>query len=268
MLHKPVLSRVAEVILSLGIPAIGYLGAVGQGVNLHSLSWQIPATLLAAWHVILINDNAFGKQTSVIQIFFAKKNIPGALLIPVALLPSLYLSPLFGIMIFLTILNWNIYSLKGKRFWLSGLMHNFAGGALHFLIGVAATAKFANLQTLLIYWPEMLFFAFTMTAGAMHHDSFDAEEDKSANYATGAVKFSPDRWWRLAALPFIAGIFILLFSNRLFALSFLLPSSLYLILYTVISFKQRPSSVTIFRSICRVAFLVGAFIYLLKTQFQ
>ena len=266
MYKKPILSRVTEVILSLGIPAIGYLCSVGADAEISSLIWQIPVILLAATHVILINDNSFGKQTSAKQLFFSKKYILGALLIPLTLLASFYFSPLFGIAIFLTILNWDIYSLKGKRFWLSGLFHNFAGGALHFMIGVAATAKFANLQTLIIYWPEMLFFAFTMSAGAMHHDSFDADEDRSANYATGAVKFSPDKWWRLAVVPFIAGTTMLIFCNWQFSISFMLPSFIYLISYSIISFRKNPSSVKIFRTICRFAFVVGAFIYLVKTQ--
>ena len=264
MSKKTILSRITEVILSLGIPAVGYLSFNSPEIGSFSLLWQIPVTLMAAWHVILINDSSFSKQTSLSEVFMADKNISGALLIPLILIPSLYLTPLFGTLIFLTILNWDIYSLKGKRNWMSGLLHNFIGGALHFLIGLAAAAKFADIDKLFSHWAEVLFFAFTMTAGAMHHDSFDVEEDKEADYVTGAVKFSSDTWWRLAVVPFIAGMFMLLFAENTFAVSFLFPSAIYLLLYIFVACRKTPSTVTAFRPICRLIFIAGALIYLYR----
>ena len=264
MSKKTVLSRITEVILSLGIPAVGYLSFNSAKIGSFSLLWQIPVTLLAAWHVILINDNAFSKRTLTSEVFMAEKNISGGLLIPLILLPSLYLTPLFGTLIFLTILNWDIYSLKGKRNWIAGVLHNFIGGALHFLIGLAAAAKFADIDRLFSHWPEVLFFAFTMTAGAMHHDSFDAEEDKESDYVTGAVKFSSDTWWRLAVIPFMAGMAMLPFAEKSFAISFLFPSLIYLLLYVFVACRKTPSTVTAFRPICRLIFISGALIYLYR----
>ena len=261
MSKKPIMSRVTEIILSLGIPTIGYLNINPAELDFSSLLWQVPVTLLAAWHVIIINDSSFGKGRSLSKVFMAEKNIAGALLILLILLPALYVSPLFGALIFLTMLNWDIYSLKGKRNWISGLFHNFTGGALHFMIGLSAAAKFVERETLIRYWPEILFFAFTMTAGAMHHDSFDADEDRAANYATGAVKFSSDLWWRLGAVPFSCGVLMLWFCKSDFTMSFMLPSIIYLTAYSVISFRSSPSSVTAFRTLCRCAFVAGAAVY-------
>ena len=259
--NKTLFSRFAEVVLSLGIPAVGYLCAM-KNINAQWLVWQIPVVLLAAWHVILINDCSFGKKIKLKVIFLAKENLTGTFLVPFFILPSLYLSPFFGIVIFLTIFNWDYYSLKGKRNWLAGLFHNFVGGALHFMIGIAAAAKSANLQFLLQYLPEICFFAFTMTAGAMHHDSFDIKEDKIANYVTGAVKFSANHWWRLALFPFLVGISMLPFCEREFFRSFTVSSVFYLFAYSLVSIKKNPPTITFFRTICRLSFILGATIYL------
>lgn len=267
MSEKTVFSRVAEVVLSLGIPAVGYLHCVSRTPEFHSLYWQIPVILLASYHVITVNDSSFGKETSIYRVFTDGQNLFAALILPVLLLPALYFSPLFGALIFLTMLNWDIYSLKGKRSWIAGLVHNFMGGALHFLIGVAAAANFADMAILLQYWPEMMFFALVMTAGAMHHDSFDVDEDRAADYVTGAVKFSPDIWWRLAAIPFVSGTLMLLFADKIFSSSFIISSSLYLCLYIAISLTSNPSRVILFRSLCRLIFVGGALIYLYRILF-
>jgi len=260
MSDKTAISRFSEVILSLGIPAIGYLCVVKK-VELESLIWQVPVILIAAWHVIRINDSSFGKNISLRQVFFDNDNLTGAVLVPFLIIPSIYLSPLFGSLIFLTMLNWDIYSLKGKRNWIAGLCHHFIAGAFHLMIGISLTAKFADMHIFLQYWPEIVFFAFTMTAGAMHHDSFDYAEDRAANYATGAVKFSPDRWWRLAVFPFIAGSAMLPFCEGCFRISFAFSSAIYFLAYSLVSFRKKPSSLLLFRKICRGAFIIGALIY-------
>jgi len=266
MSNKTAISRFSEVILSLGIPAIGYMCAA-EKIDSGGLIWQIPVVLIAAWHVIMINDRSFGKDISATQVFFENRNQAGSILIPILILPVIYFSPLFGCVVFITMLNWDIYSLKGKRHWLTGLCHNFFGGALHLMIGISAAAKFADLQSLLHYWPEILFFAFTMTAGAMHHDSFDYVEDKAANYATGAVRFSPNLWWRLAVVPFITGCAMLPFCETRLSISFAISSIIYLLAYSFVALRRNPSSILLFRKVCRGAFMAGALIYTLKKGF-
>jgi len=273
MSKKSPVSRLAEVFLSMGIPAIGYLRVVKE-VEWESLAWQIPVMLLAAWHVIIINDSSFGAKTDLKKSFLSKRNITGAVLFPFFIFPSLYVSPLFGILVFLTMVNWDIYSLKGKRHWLSGIFHNFLGGALHFSIGIACAENsemgiisIESFEAIASCWPETLFFALTMTSGAMHHDSFDVEEDRQNGYITGAVKFSPDRWWRLAAIPFMAATALLFLTEHTFSGAFIVSSIAYFAVYTIISFKKKPTVFLPFRTICRLVFIIGAGIYLyLKFQ--
>jgi hypothetical protein len=268
MSKKSPASRFAEVFLSMGIPAIGYLRIFSK-INWESLAWQVPVMLLAAWHVIIINDSSFGPNTCIRRSFLSKRNITGALLFPLFILPSLYVSPLFGIFVFLTMINWDIYSLKGKRHWLSGLFHNFIGGALHFSIGIACAENsemgvisIESFKAIVSCWPEIMFFAFAMTAGAMHHDSFDVKEDSEYGYTTGAVKFSPDKWWRLAIVPFFMSVAFLVFAQNDFRTSFMISSIAYFAVYTFVSFRKKPTTYLPFRSICRTVFIISAGIYL------
>lgn len=268
MSKKTPASRFAEVFLSMGIPAIGYI-RTAEHIDWKSLCWQIPVILLAAWHIIIINDNSFGKNISIKTTFFSEKNITGGILFPFLILPSIYISPLFGLLIFITIINWDIYSLKGKRNWIAGLLHNFIGGALHFMIGISCAFNrdmgvfnIEDIRSIFIFWPEILFFAFAMTSGAMHHDSFDTEEDRQYGYITGAVKFSSERWWRLAAVPFLAATGCLIFTEPIFRISFIVSSIAYFSTYTTLSLKKRPTSSREFRSICRLSFIGGALLYL------
>jgi hypothetical protein len=262
MSNKTKISRFSEVILSLGIPGIGYLRVAPKVIS-GDLAWQIPVVLLAAWHVILVNDKSFGKKFSVKDIFFKENTLSSEWFLLFPVLVSLFILPEFGFLIFLTMFNWDIYSLAGKRNWLTGLFHNFIGGSLHFIIGLSIAAELSGAEDLLNYGGEILFFGFTMTAGGMHHDSFDAEEDRIAGYVTGAVKFSPDIWWRLAIIPFGAGITMLAFCEDYFRVIFMLVSILYLLFYSFMGLKKSPSTLPVFRKICRVIFIAGAVTYTL-----
>ena len=100
-----------------------------------------------------------------------------------------------------------------------------------------------------------------MTSGAMHHESFDVDEDADAGYATGAVKFSPDLWWRLGAIPLALSIFPLLATDSLFNNCFLAVTIAYFAIYAGFSFYRHPSRKPRFRLLCRIAFVIAAAIF-------
>ena len=263
---KTKVTRIIEIFLSLGIPAAGYIYA-GGAFNDRLLFWRIPLILFAAWHVICINDESFAENSSLKSIFLGHENKIEALFIPFLIIVTLPGAPLFNFLILLTMLNWDIYSISGKRAWAAGLLHNFAGGALHFFIGTAAAtpAGYADFRQFAV---PALFFAFMMASGGMHHDSYDKDEDQSLGYETGAVRFSPDKWWRLAALPFLAGTALLFFCDDIFRKAFILPAVVYIIAYSATVVKKNPSHSKYFRTICRLSFICAAILFfLLKKQY-
>ena len=257
------LHRLAESVLSLGIPAVGYL-AGGGDAHMKALVY-VPGVLLAAAHILSVNDAAFGRETSLSNLLADRKNIIFTLFLPLTLIPYSFINLPFTLLIFLTALNWDVYSVKGKRFWLAGLMHNAAGGALHFMLGLAAAADSAGLFGRTCSPPaEIAYFALLMTAGAMHHDAFDAEEDRAAGYITGAVRFGSDLWWRLAVIPFLVGTAALFGAEEMFRSSFILPSAAYFALYLIFSLSGKPAGRPVFRVFCRIIFVLGAVIYIIR----
>ena len=98
----------------------------------------------------------------------------------------------FAAAIALTIINWDVYSVWGKRHWLSGLLQNSLAGALHFSIGLTA----AGCTIFCEFRAETIFFALAMTGAAMHHDASHAVDDSMHHYKTGAFVFGQECWWK------------------------------------------------------------------------
>lgn len=269
---KTPLSRVSEVALSLGIPAVAFI-TISDRFDLEHIFPSALLILAAAVHVMAVNDHMFAPTSSDAVIRFLdsehrllKWGFPAFLALAVPFLP------VTAILVLFTIFLWDFYSIYGKRGWISSLICNFLGGGAHFLIGVAwasrnSFAMFADSAAKLA--PEALFFAFAMTAGAMHHESYDAAEDAESGYKTGAVRFSSDVWWRLAAIPMAVSVVPLAFSSvSSFRNCFRAAVSAYFALYAVLSLSPLPSTKPVFRLLCRVVFIAAAaaFAYLRITS--
>jgi hypothetical protein len=259
---KTPFSRISEVVLSLGIPAVAYV-ATTNSIESASLIPGIFFSLLGAWHVIVVNDDSFASRESLGSFFLAKKHFIPKLAAPALVAASFAHTPLLATVILGTIISWDIYSLYGKNDWRFSLVFNFIGGAAHFLIGVAcASGSFAEFVEFAVREaPETIFFAFAMVAGAMHHEAYDVEEDRVGGYATGAVKFSPDRWWRLASLPMMAAVISLFSADSLFRNCFLVATGAYFAFYSVFALSAVPSRKTGFRVLCRFAFILAAAVF-------
>ena len=260
---RKLISRCSEMLLSLGIPSVAYIASNGN-MEIRELIPRITLILLGAWHVVTVNDDSFGCRPPSIRFLTTRKNIIPKLLVPAILTASTPFLPVTGVVILVTIISWDMYSLWGKRDWRGSLIFNCVGGGTHFLIGLACAsqasfARFAELTQSMI--PEIIFFALAMTSGAMHHESFDSVEDAHAKYVTGAVKFSPNIWWRLAAIPLTIAILPLFFTQPLFKDCFLATTATYLAVYAVYSTKRRPAVKRGFRVLCRIVFVAGAAIF-------
>lgn len=262
---KTRLSRISEVALSLGIPAVAYL-ADGAPLQQEYFFPNVCLILVGAVHVIVVNDHVFSTSASIAFGRFLDsrhRTLKWGFLLFVAL--SIPFLPVSGALVLLTMLLWDFYSIYGKRDWRLSLMCNFLGGSAHFLIGVACASSnsfaiFADSAARLA--PETLFFAFAMTSGAMHHESFDVIEDGEFGYKTGAVLLSADRWWRLAAVPMVFAVVPLAFSTiSSFRNYFMVAVSGYLAAYALHSLSPKPSTKPRFRLICRTIFVLAAAIF-------
>lgn len=260
---RRLISRLSEVVLSLGIPAVAYIASNGNP-DIREIIPRIILILFGAWHVIAVNDEAFASHIPPLKILVTKKHAFPKWTAPSLLLVLIPLFPVTATIILFTIISWDVYSLFGKCDYRGSLAFNFIGGASHYLIGLACAsntsfARFAEITC--ENTPEIVFFALAMTSGAMHHESFDATEDADAGYATGAVKFSPDLWWRLGAFPLALAIFPLLATSQPFKYCFLAATTAYFASYAIFSFYHHPSRKQRFRLICRTAFVMAAAIF-------
>ena len=163
-----------------------------------------------------------------------------------------------AMVLLLVMLNWDVYALWGKRRWGSGLLHNFLGGGLHFLLGAVA----AGAPDLVFTLPLSLYFALTMTGAALHHDALHADEDREQGYRTGAVAFGRNRWWRLGVVPLLLAQPALAWAGRDFLGPFAAAFAVYLGLYLVFSCRPSPGERPLFRSLCRLAYAVAGLAYL------
>ncbi|HBC89735.1 MAG TPA: hypothetical protein DCZ94_22580 [Lentisphaeria bacterium] len=255
MIKSLMKSRIVELLFGTGIPLVGFACATKGIENLADLYWFYAFLLLTGWHVLAVNDICFDRKS----FRFSIKYFPPLVMAPAILLYFSTQKPVFVLILFLIIINWNIYSVYGKYNWLTGMFHNFSGGVLHFLAGVAA----AGCTDMYQYSAQALFFGFAMLSGAMHHDACHSSEDMERDYRTGAVVFGKRIWWRLGIMPMIAGIVFLLCTKDMpFMFCFCFSSSLYLIMYSAVNTWKLNNGMLYFRILCRLAFATGAVAYI------
>lgn len=262
-------SRLAELFFATGISLIGFMLATKNIDTLYNFIWFYPVTLLAGWHVLAVND-----------FFFSDKHFPRReeLLSPAFFLP-VFLVPVAGTLVLLeignwsfatsialTVVNWDIYSIFGKRRWISGLLHNSLAGALHFSIGLTAAGCLFFHE----FRPETIFFALAMTGAAIHHDASHTLEDFMHDYKTGAVVFGHSCWWRCAIIPMSFSLLPLCYCNNLFSMVFVFSLIIYLISYIIFNLSFSGEDFTrrysIFRTLCRVIFALGGLIFIVLSM--
>jgi len=247
-------SRIIELLFGTGIPMVGFFCAVRNMEGLSLLYIAYPLLLITGWHVLAVNDICFDRK----KFSFSLKYFLPIIVVPIILGIFCLQKPVFALVLFLIIVNWNIYSVYGKYHWLTGLFHNFSGGLLHFLAGIAA----AGCSDMFQFAPQALFFGFAMLSGAVHHDASHSAEDLDHNYRTGAVVFGEFNWWRLGILPMFVGMIFLLHTNDMpFMLSFCISTSIYFVLYLAMSTFKPAGYMLYFRLFCRIAFAIGAIGY-------
>ncbi len=247
-------SRTVELLFGTGIPLVGFFSCCQPGNVQSGLLWMYPLLLVAGWHILVVNDIFFDRENSRMKTW---QMVP-VIAVPPLLVVAGLRQQMLVTMLFLIIINWNLYSYFGKRNWMSGLFHNFAGGFLHFLAGVAGAG--GDIAASL---PMAFFFAFAMTAGAMHHDAAHAEEDSSMKYDTGAVSFGAIRWWRLGIIPMLAAAPLLFLQGGLFMKCFAAACILYAVLYAVMYSRiEKTENMLVFRILCRLVFAAAAMVFI------
>ncbi len=254
--HNILLSRTAEIVFGCGLPITAFFVTANTGEPFPTKNFLmlIPFLLMTSVHVITFNDLCFNRRnplTSATRKFHLKITL---LLIPALILFLVPLWPSLCFMLLLIILNWDIYSYAGKKHWLSGWLHNLAGGILHFLAG----ASHLGVEGALSEWPMAFYFGLAMASGAIHHDALHHEEDSRNSYETGAVVFGPNLWWRMGFIPLLTAIPLLLFTPVDFALCFGLASLVYFFFYVALVIFPNPSEKIWFRVVCRLIFSVSA----------
>ena len=258
-------SRVAELFFATGIPVTGFALAAKNVATLDNFIWFYPVTLLAGWHVLAVND-----------LFFSDKNFPGrdkllstAFFLPIFFVPVVVALILLQIgngsfvaAIVLTVINWDIYSVWGKRRWLSGLLHNSLAGAFHFSIGLTAV----GCPIFCEFRAETIFFALAMSGAVMHHDASHSVEDSMRKYKTGAVVFGRERWWKLAVVPMFFCLQTLFYCEKLFSMVFTFSLIVYSISYIIFiflsSYGDPARRYSLFRGLCRAIFALGGLVFI------
>lgn len=259
-------SRLAEIFFATGIPTVGFFSVFVNDTQLYRLLWFYPVLILAGWHVVAVNDLFFDKSLSK-RAGLGRLSVSLPLFfVPFVIAWSAFLSVPFCIYVALTVINWDIYSVRGKNHWASCMVHNFLAGGLHFMIGTAG-ADYSDMANV---WPMALFFAFAMSAGAMHHDAMHFVEDLQKGYRTGAVCFGMEKWWSLGIIPMSLSLPFLYFAPFTFSLCFSGAAILYFMAYTVtVASANGPAGAIWFRTACRAIFAAAGLgfcaISLLKT---
>jgi len=244
------LRRPLELLLGTGIPLLGYFSVARGEIPLGPLSGFLAALLLAGWHILTVNDLLFERQPFAPEKLWQTKN-----LIPVWLAPAVAVGLLLPLGnsapgLALIIFNWDLYAWRGKRSWQSALFHHLLGGGLHFLLGATA----AGLDAIAPVLPQTLFFALAMAGASCHHDANHAAEDLAQGYATGAVRFGRDRWWRLGLVPMLGAQAALWFATCELRNPFLAAFVVYFSLYLSVTFRDTPGAIPWFRPLCRLAY--------------
>ncbi|MCK5843350.1 MAG: hypothetical protein KAG97_01500, partial [Victivallales bacterium] len=90
---KTPLSRISEIILSLGIPAVAYISSSGP-LKVELILPTVVLIMLGAWHVVTVNDDSFAVHTSFFDLFLEKKHRCAKLLAPSAIVITVPFMPL------------------------------------------------------------------------------------------------------------------------------------------------------------------------------
>ncbi|HOK04807.1 MAG TPA: hypothetical protein P5270_01560 [Victivallales bacterium] len=251
MRKNKTVAKIAEIFFASGIPVLAVANFAKSRQNFYSsLPLLFFIIFIGGWHVKTFNDNC--EEGNVL--------ISSGVVFPLFLLPFVFAyNFISGFFLLITIINWDFYSIFGKKKFFLSMFHNFLGGFLHYYIGISALGVTAEL-----FKPEAFFFAFAMLGGSMHHDAYHCDEDLKKNIHTGAVKFGKDLWWSLAVFPMMFSIFFLPYCDKEFAFLFSLLALLpyftgYLI---IISSAIHPSKLVFFRLVCRMLFGFAALIYI------
>jgi hypothetical protein len=255
---KVALRRPLELLLGTGIPLVGFFSVTGSAEPFRSLWLFVPAIVLAGWHILKVNDLCFERKSLSHHQPFRPASLFPVSVFPVVAVGLLFRQGLTAMILLLIMLNWDAYARWGKRHWGSGLLHNFVGGGLHFLLGAVA----AGAPDLVSALPLSLYFALTMAGAALHHDALHADEDREQGYRTGAVAFGRNRWWRLGVIPLLLAQPLLAWADRDFLVPFAAAFAVYLGLYLVFSCQPDPGTRPLFRSLCRLAYAAAGLAYL------
>ncbi len=253
-------SKIAEIFFSSGIPIVAFAKFANNTTTfIDGIPILLAIVATGGWHIKTINDQCEEHPKRI--------KLTASLVIPLLLIPALlYFKPNTAIPIVLIVLNWDFYSIFGKKYFFLSMVNNFWGGFLHFALGLTMagipfTNSFSSSTT--------FFFGFAMLCGSMHHDAYHVTEDKEHKFFTGAVRFNPEIWWKLAVFPMIIAIFFLIQDENIFLRVFLPIAILpYLIGYfTIILLSPRPSKIIFFRLFCRLSFGLATLTYILLKIF-
>ncbi|MEA2013143.1 MAG: hypothetical protein U9O87_08750 [Verrucomicrobiota bacterium] len=251
-LTKIIFSRTAEIFLGTGLPVLGFFCAFNSDTSYADLLLFYPFLILCAWHIIYINDLTFKNYSFSFQKLFTK---PNSFFLLLLILGILFRPLLFFLLLFI-VLNWDYYSIHGKRNCISGLFCHFLGGTSHFVIGVIlAQGRVIGFISCILY------FGFAMISGSMHHDSLHVSEDRTHGFNTGAVCYGRKKWWQFSILPMTIAQFFLLFTDTYFSLIFFIAYLLYLFLYLFYISKEKDWGK--FRMLSRLLFAGAGIVYLI-----
>ncbi len=235
----------AELVFAGGMPITGYVIFADDLSQLYKIWIMLVTTSMVGWHILVVNDAVFpGSSVPRTKLGFA-------ILLPVlSLATTLYLGyQLAAVGLILMMVNWHIYAVYFKGFYATALLCNFLGGLLHFEVGALFLTD--DLRATLSC---ALFFGLLMTGGSMHHDALDYEEDKAADYITGAVRFGQRKWWRLGIIPMTAANLLLAVQWSVLSWFFLPAFTFYVVLYGVYFTEPTTERQLQFRFACRVIY--------------
>lgn len=224
--------RWSELVLLAGAPGLGLLARSAPQEGLKGLLGAGAALAVAVVplgaHVFLVNDICDRLRDRVNPERLAGPLARGAWPVPTAwrwavglaglglVLTAALLGRAAAVVAAGIILNWDLYawcarpraaggevvaSRWGKCHPLLGAGHNFLGGGLHFLLGVAAAGGAWPLRGGELFWSA--YFGLLCLAGYFHHVARQEEADRASGLATVATL-----WGRRPALRAGAGVLV------------------------------------------------------------
>lgn len=248
-------SRFVEFLFAAGLPLIGYCLAITSLDALPYIWLMLIATGLTGAHILAFNDACFPERRQTARLLC----MHACILVPLFIFVWNRGHHAAVLALVLMIVNWDLYAWTGKRNWLLSLLHHCIGGTLH----VAAGFLFAGGD-----WRQATFvgvyFGLCMAGAAMHHEAIDVDEDHTAGFSSGAVRFGFRRWFVLGIVPMTLAHLWLLQQIDRFAVLMLSAFAVYIVLLvvcTVRSIDHRRAMV--FRMYCRIVYGLAGAVYLL-----